>query len=799
MELAEGETLAERIERAPVPIDDALDWARQIAEGLEAAHGQGIIHRDLKPANVVVSAEGKVKILDFGLAKAWRPEDSGISSTESPTLTAQMTGPGVLLGTAAYMSPEQARGKPVDTRADIWAFGCCLYEALTGTPVFSRETVSDTISAVLAAEPDWDAIPADLPLATRRVLRRCLDSNSHTRLRDIGEVRVAIDHPQMVEFDDHFEGEPIRQSGWGRTVAIGLGAAALTAIAVASTVWLATRPPAPRVSRLSIVPSIEAPLSGSALAISPDGTRVVFPSGSHQLSVRAIDESEPLNIANLGSPTRPFISPDGQWIGYFDGLNALKKVAMTGGPGISLCSLGGTAPRGGSWGPDGTIIYATDDPATGLWRVPDTGGEPELLTTPAQGSEVHLWPTVLPGGRAVLYTIGELGTDADPQIAVLDLSSGEQKTLVPGSHARYVPTGHLVYGISGTLRAVAFDLGRLEVIGASVPVLDGVATTRIGEVAFDVSTDGTLVFVPGGLHGETRRLVWVDRQGNEEPISAPPSAYYIPRLSPDGTRAALDNRETTADIWIWDFDRRTMTRFTFGTAAYPLWTPDGKRLIFTSFEDGVGNLSWRASDGTTPLERLTEGKNSRYPSTISPDGNRLVLREEAGATGLDIAMLSLDGDRRPEPLLGTRHNELNAEISPDGRWLAYKSNRSGQDEIYVRPFPNVGGGQWQISTDGGEQPAWAQSGRSLFYRAFDGTLMEVPVELQPRFAAGTPTRLVEGRHLLGGPGRAYDVSPDGERFLMITKGDGSGDGVSDPIISVVLNWFAELERLAPTD
>ena len=261
MELAEGETLADRIERAPIPIDDALDYACQIAEGLEAAHGQGIIHRDLKPANVMLSPEGRIKILDFGLAKAWRPEDSGISSTESPTLTAQMTGPGVLLGTAAYMSPEQARGKPVDTRADIWAFGCCLYEGLTGKPLFSRETVSDTISAVLAAEPDWDAIPADVPPATRWVLRRCLDSNAHTRLRDIGEVRVAIDHPQMVEFDDHVDGEPIRQFGWRRTVTISLGAAALTAIAVASTVWLATRPPAPRVSRLSIVPSIEAPFS----------------------------------------------------------------------------------------------------------------------------------------------------------------------------------------------------------------------------------------------------------------------------------------------------------------------------------------------------------------------------------------------------------------------------------------------------------------------------------------------------------------------------------------------------------
>jgi len=793
MELVEGETLASRLSRGPLPMDDALTVAQQLAEALEAAHEQGIVHRDLKPSNIALTEDLDLKVLDFGLATALAPQSMESDPSESPTLSLA-TAVGTILGTAAYMSPEQARGKRVDKRTDIWAFGCCVYEALTGKRPFPGETVSDTLVELLEREPDWDALPEDTPAGIRRLLHRCLEKDQRQRLRDIGEARVAIDHRQMV--DDDVDGELFRQVGWGRAVTTSLAAAALTAIAVASTVWLATRPPAPRVSRLSIVPSIGAPFRGTALAISPDGTRVVFASGSHQLSVRAIDEIEPSSLANLGSPARPFISPDGQWIGYFDGLNALKKVAMNGGPGVSICSLGGTAPRGGSWSPDGTIIYATDDPATGLWRVPDTGGEPELLTTPSQGNKNHLWPTVLPGGRAVLYTIRTL---ADPQLAVLDLESGETRTLLPGSHARYVPTGHLVFGISGSLRAVAFDLGRLEVSGASVPVQQEVASTRIGEVAFDVSTDGTLVYVPGGIRGTSRRLVWVDRQGNEEPIPAPPGGYYIPRLSPDGTKAALDNRGPSADIWIWDFDRRTMTRLTFGAAAYPVWTPDGERLIFTFFEAGVGNLSWRASDGSTSVERLTEGQNSRYPSAISPDGNRLVFREEAGATGLDIAMLSLDGDRRPEPLLESRHNELNAEISPDGRWLAYKSNESGRDEIYVRPFPNVGGGQWQISTNGGEQPAWAKSGHSLFYRAFDGTLMEVPVELQPRFAAGTPTRLLEGRFLFGGPGRAYDVSPDGSRFLMITEGDGPGDDSSPPGIVVVQNWFEELKRLVPTE
>jgi serine/threonine-protein kinase len=632
------------------------------------------------------------------------------------------------------------------------------------------------------------------------LLHRCLDKDAHSRLRDIGEARIAIDGAPMAGGDEQ-EGvaAPVRGS-WKRTLALGLGAAVFSGAVAAVGVWLAMQPTPPRVSRLSVIPSASAPISGNSLAISPDGTRVVYvAAGSSQLSMRAIDELEPDNLADLGSPRQPFISPDGQWIGFFDSVNALKTVAMTGGAGVTVCSLGGAAPRGGSWSHDGWIIYGTDDPATGLWRVPASGGEPELLTTPVRGQGDHWWPQFLPGGRKVLLTIrgGRAGGRQDPQAAVLDLESREIKPLLPGYQARYVPTGHLVYGISESLRAVAFDLEQLEVVGAPVLVQERVARTRNSAMAFAVAEDGTLVYVAGEMQGSTRRLVWVDRQGDEELLTAPPSGYVILRLSPDGTKVAIDNRETGADIWIWDIEREAITRFTFTGAPYPVWTPDGKRIVFSSFESGTGNLAWRVADSSAPLELLSEGPNSRYASSFSPDGAYLVFREEGRPTGLDIMILEMEGDRQAELLLGTEFNELNAEISPDGQWLAYKSNESARDEVYVRPFPNVEDGLWQITTDGGAQPAWARNGRELFYRAPDGALMSVPVELQPIFSAGTPSRILEGSYYLGGPGRSYDVSPDGERFLMITGGDESRDATSPRSIVVVQNWFEDLLRLAP--
>jgi serine/threonine-protein kinase len=762
MELVEGETLASRISRGPLPMEDAMTVAPQLAEALEAAHEQGIVHRDLKPANIAVTEDLHLKVLDFGLATALAPQSLESDPSESPTLSLA-TAAGTILGTAAYMSPEQARGKRVDKRTDIWAFGCCLYETLTGRRPFLGETVSDTLVDLLEREPNWDALPEDTPAAIRTLLHRCLEKDQRRRLRDIGEARVVIGDGSVWAADDQAGPVSPGPTAWGARVAYSLGAAVITGIVVGVSVWLAMRPPVARITRLSITLPADVPPS---IAVSPDGTQVVYvaPDGAG-LSVRALDDLAPRRLTGLGSPSEPFISPDGEWIGFFDGLKSLKKVPMTGGPPLLICSLGGTAARGASWAPDDTIIFATDDPATGLWRVPGASGEAEPLTTPKQGHDDHIWPHVLPGGRAVLFTVRQYGL-ADPQIAVLDLDSGVIKTLLPGSFPLYLPTGHLIYGISGSLRAVGFDLPRLETFGTSVPVLEQVAATRAGQFGVSVANDGT--------------------------------AYMIPRISPDGTRVALDNREPTANIWIWDFEREAMTRFTFETAAYPVWTPDGRMLVFTSFDKGTGNLTWRVSNGTAMQERLLEGSNSRYPTSITPDGTRLVFREEAGQTGLDLAVLTLDSDDPPKPLVATEFNELNAEISPDGRWLAYRSNESGRDEVYVRPFPNVAAALWQVSTDGGQHPVWARSGDELFYRALDGSLMRVPVELQPMFSAGTPRKLFQGQYLKGS-GRAYDVSPDASRFLMIKEGNGTDEGATPPSLVVVQNWFEELKGLAPTD
>jgi len=430
-----------------------------------------------------------------------------------------------------------------------------------------------------------------------------------------------------------------------------------------------------------------------------------------------------------------------------------------------------------------------------------------VLTRPnrGQGELDHLWPEVLPGGRAVLFTITTGAAIDSAQIAVLDLRTREQKVLIRGgSHARYASSGHLVYGVAGTLRAVAFDLSRLEVLGTPVPALEQVMTTAGGIANIGISGSGTLVYVPGGVPaGPQRTMVWVDRQGREDPLDAPPHFYRYPRISPDGARVAV---EAIVDIWIWDLARKTLTRFTFdpGQDQYPVWTPDGRRVLFRSQRSGPHNIFWQAADGTEAVERLTESPNEQTPYSVSPDGTRLVFREDVRATGQDLKGLTLQAERRAEPLVQTAFNELNGEISPDGRWLIYESNESGREEIYLRPFPDANSGRWQISAGGGRTPVWARSGKELFYRAPDGAVMGVAVEVagdDANFRAGTPAKLVEGGYLTVGattsPGRTYDVSLDGQRFLLIKELATDATSVPREIV-VVENWFEELKRLVST-
>jgi serine/threonine protein kinase len=800
LEFVEGPTLAELIGARTLSSEEWLALAAQIAEALEAAHERGIVHRDLKPANIKVRPDGVVKVLDFGLAKSHDLRATSDAADSPTVMTPAVTGVGVILGTAAYMSPEQARGKPVDKRADIWAFGCVLYEMITGARTFPAETVSDTIAGVLRAEPDWQRLPPETSPAIRRLLARCLEKDPRRRLRDIGEARIAI--AGVLEGDAEPGTEPPRRDrrSWRRTLAVASVATLLSATVAGIAAWVWLRPPALVPVRLSIVPPPDAPLSTASVAISPDGQHIVYVSGNGtQLSVRSLADLVPRHLTNLGTPRYPFISPDGQQVGFFDGLNALKVVPITGGPAVTLCTLRGAAGRGASWSGDGTIVFATDDPATGLWRVSERGGTPELLTTPS-GEGDQLWPQVLPGGRAALVTLGLRGPEG-PRVAVVDLDTRAQRVLLPGTGAQYVPTGHMVYASAGELRAVRFDLPRRDTRGTPVALTAlpaGIAGTLAPSdpLGAAVAAVGTLVYVQGHIDDAVRRLVWVERDGREQEIAAPAKGYLIPRVSPDGSTIAVDARDAdAADIWIWDVPRQTMTRTTFGVSVYPVWSPDSRQLAHTSFDKlRVGNLHLRAPDGTSQSKRLTDGQTSKYATSFTPDGARLLFREEAGERGLDIGMVTTDERPTVTMLLNSPFNELNPEVAPNGKFLAYESNQSGQNEIYVRPFPDVSGGLWQISTSGGRQPAWSRDGRELFFRAPDGSLVASSVQFEPRFVAGLPVTVLPPGYLASGPYRSYDVSPDGTRFLMIKSAQPE---TAQRSIVVVQHWGEELKRLLP--
>ena len=807
LELVEGPTLADRIAHGPIPLDEALPIAKQIAEALEAAHEAGVIHRDLKPANVKVRADGTVKVLDFGLAKALEG-DAGGDPSQSPTLTAAATKMGVIMGTAAYMSPEQASGETADTRSDVWSFGVVLFETLTGQRLFTGKTVSHVLAKVLERDLDFTALPTSTPAPLRRLLRRCLERERKRRLRDVGDALSHLEEAATTPAGDPSvaaAAAPVVQApGWRRAMPWVAGIV-VASVVTGLAVWSVTRPtpPGPRpLARFVVTTPLDGPLNRTNtypdVAISPDGTRIVYLSGgtgTRNLYVRQVDQLDATLLRGTEPGQHPFFSPDGEWVGFQDtAINALKKVSVLGGPPVTILDLGRRL-FGASWGPDDTIVFATG--GEGLLRVPAVGGEPEALTTvdPEQTETAHLWPEFLPNGKAVLFTAWS-GSDESSRIAMVSLETKEVTYLLPGgSHPRYAPTGHIVYAVGGSLRAVGFDAERLELTSNNpVPVLENVDTKASGAANFGFSSDGALVYVTGTGSAPVRTLVWVDRDGREEPINAPPRTYVRPRLSPDGTRVAVDIFDQEQDIWVWDFARQTFTRLTFDPApdGYPVWTPDGQRLIFASLREGAWNLYWRAADGTGAAERLTEDQNDLAPYAVSPDGTRLVLG--LGGNLADVGMLSLEGDHRVEPLLATTFVEGNADISPDGRWIAYDSDETGRGEVYVRPFPDVEGGRWQISTAGGREPIWARSGRELFYYT-PGGVMSVPLQSGPSLTFGNASVVVEGGYVSGPPGRQYDASPDGERFLMIKAG-GDETSTSGQII-VVQNWLDELAQRVP--
>ena len=652
MELVEGEDLAQRLARGAVPLDEALPIAKQIAEALEAAHEQGIIHRDLKPANVKLRTDGTVKVLDFGLAKAFNPTGSPSSNaTMSPTISMHATEAGVLLGTAAYMPPEQAKGKSVDKRADLWSFGCVLYEMLAGHRPFVGETISDVLAKIIERDPDWNALPAKTPRSLRTLLRRCLEKDPRRRLDSAAVARLEIEEASTTPATNGIAASDVnrdaRAARWSPWASVAV--AVLAALVSALTTWSVTRPtpaPSPAVNRFAITLPPAQPFAFSIndrdVAISADGTRLAYTAGDQaQLMVRAFDQLDATPLAGIANARAPFLSPDGRWIGFFDRLDegvttgpvvqrgALKKVSTSGGPPIVITPLTG-ASRGASWGPDDSIVFATSDTATGILRVPASGGEPEVLTTPdtAKGERDHYFPSWLPGSRGVVFTV-TAGSVTDRQVAVLDLKTGQRKTLIrSGSQAEYVDTGHLIYTVGGALWAVRFDLATLDVIGDPVPFMERVLT--LGAADFTISRSGSLVYVPV-RSGSARSLVWVTRQGAEQAIPASPAAYVNPRLSPDGKRVALQILDQTSAIWTWDFAREQLTRLTLDASVnfLPLWTPDGRHIIFGSNRDNapdVANLYRLAVDGKGTDERLTTSAQQQRPNAISPNGTRLVSK-----------------------------------------------------------------------------------------------------------------------------------------------------------------------------
>ena len=806
MEYVEGQTLAERLEKGALPLDRVLQYAIQIADALDKAHRNGIVHRDLKPGNVMLTRSG-VKLLDFGLAKL-QPAGAVAGMSVAGTMTSPLTAQGTILGTLHYMAPEQVEGKDADARSDIFSFGAIVYEMVTGRRAFGGRSAASVVAAILEREPPaMSSLQPLTPRSVDRIVATCLAKEADDRwqtardlLRELKWIAEA-----GTRTDDAVPGSAPR--GRVKLAAAMSCSLVLGAAIAAAAVWVATRPTPPHVTRLTIAPGGAAALTVTGytrdVAISRDGTRVVYVGGNgSRLFVRALDQTEATPLEGLGMPHHPFFSPDGAWIGFFDGLNALKKVSVNGGPAVTICRVT-SAPTGATWGADGTIIFALTA-VPGLRRVSANGGEPEIITTPnAQDGEAYdYWPEFLPDARGVLFRV-ELragGPTGSGRIGVLDLRTGARKILVrDGFYGRYVSTGHLVYGVSGMLRAVPFDLNRLELAGTPIPLVEPVLMTPFGGVLdFDIAQNGTMVYIPAGTRAAARTLVWIDRQGQEQAITAPVRAYTYPRLSPDGSRLALDVRDQDNDIWIWDFARQTLSRFTFEVAQdqYPVWTLDGRRLIFDSRRTGgQANLFWQAADGTGAAEQLTKSPINQSPYTISPDGTRLVFRSDELKTGSDLLALTLNKEHQIQPLVQTNFNELNAEISPDGRWFAYESNESGQYEIYVRTFPDAAAGRWQISTGGGTKPLWARNGQELFYVAPTGALMAVRVAPGATFTAGTPTRLFDGRYYIGDAanvGRTYDVSPDGRRFLMM-----KADTTTPATIIVVQNWDQELKRLVP--
>jgi len=819
MELVEGDDLSHRIARGPIPLDEALPIAKQIADALEAAHEQGIIHRDLKPANIKVRRDGTVKVLDFGLAKAIEPAvSSSPGHSISPTITTPaMTQTGMILGTAAYMAPEQARGKTVDRRADTWSFGVVVFEMLTGRRAFGGDNVSHTLALVMTKEPEWAAFPSSTPAALRGLLRRCLDKDPKRRLQAIGDARLVIEDLISGASADDATGTPnpaklSNRRRWSLALPWVVTATALATTAAVSvwSSWRADKPIARPLVRLDVDLGADVALpaptkAGSNVAISPDGTRLAYASGSPtRLFIRRLDQSKAVELAGTQGANLLFFSPDGQWVGFVSGGRA-NKISVEGGAVIPLADV--TNINSVSWSEDGSIFIGASRTVV---RVPPGGGPAETVTEVRKGELRLLASQVLPGGQAILFAADNPGPVDKTTIDVFTLADHERKTLIQGGATpRFLATangvGHLVYVRGATLFAVPFDLNTRTTRGTAIPIVDDVAhEQQAGDGQFDVSRTGTLVY--RRAIGGSSALAMSDASGKKEPLHAKPGMYLSLRLSPDGRRVAVTVLDAGGqDIFVYDLERDVLTRLTFGGGQYasPAWSPDGHYVVFAS----VGNGIFQArADGAGLPQALTHSQTFQSPASFTPDGERLAYNESLGGVAQlwTVSLTEEDGHLKAgtgERFLTSSANDSYPAFSPDGRWIAYASTEAGATEVFVRAFPqpaSASGGRWQISTNGGTAPVWSRSGHDLFFQSGDQIMAASYAVTGDTFLPGKPR--VWAPKLVA-PGRpnsyAWDLAPDGKRVVLLTPVDSSDSGKQEHVVVLLQNFFDELRRRVP--
>jgi Tol biopolymer transport system component len=823
MECVEGETLANRLEKGALPVEQVFKYGMQIADALDMAHRSGVIHRDLKPGNIMLTSTG-AKLLDFGLAKPAGPLASLATLTATAAKQSPATQQGAIVGTFPYMSPEQIEGKELDGRSDIFSLGAVLYEMLTGQRAFSGKSQLSVASAILEKEPTpISAIKPMTPPTLDHAIRRCLAKDQEERwqtardlmleLKWFAEARSQVGTPAA-----DVSPRKLRE----RLAWLAAAALAIAAVFAAAGWWRTARTPPPR---LSMQLSAELPpgarinrFRGSQLAISPDGIRIVVaeqsePTGDWRLAMRRLDQSQFEPLSGTDHALMPFFSPDGQWIAFFaDG--KLKKMTVQGGAPVTLCDAPG--PRGGSWGDDDNIVVAFDGGSSGLRRVPSGGGEPTQLTKPSteKGEMAHAWPQVLPGSHAVLFTVYVSGAYDDAEIDVFSFKNGERKTLHRGGYfGRYVSSGHLLFLHQDTLWVAPFDLSRLTVTTALQPALEEVNSNVNGGGDFDLSPTGTLVYVSSNAQISFPYSIWsLDSEGQTKPLQPTPGMYENPHFSPDGKRLAFELAisPARADIWVKDLERGTTSRVTHlpGRNNSPLWTPDGRGIVFGSTRQAAPGMYWIRADGAGEAQRLTDSKTLQLqaPRAFSPDGRRLAYVQFGADIHLEIWTAPVEGDRdhprlgNAEPFLRTSFSETQPAFSPDGQWLAYSSNESGNSELYVRPFPGPGG-KWQISAGGGMYPIWARDGRRLFFLTPDWRIMVASYTgKQGSFVAGKPQPWSQKKLIYLGGNYPYDLAPDGERFAVVLNAggmEGQEQGSTDSVI-VRLNFFDELRLKVPS-